>query len=172
MILLCVSITLPAIVNQIIILFDNPVEKSTSIKFRILLQVFAPLAPAVSEYVLARLSNKKSLLLSVKSKKQQIFDWLSFLELHQQISEIEYKSHKWIEFRSKLRLNENVTEHLFQTIFLITIIILKFSSTNTINAFQDLFAGKEVFFLALSALWSNISIILGHLNSLIVKKYQ
>jgi len=172
LILLCVSVALPAIVNQILMLCDNPLQKGTSKKLRILLQIFAPLAPAISVYVHARLSNRKKLVLTTKSKQQHITDHDVFLELHNQSFELESESQKWIKFLSKLRLSENVTEHVIQTIFLIIVILLKFSSTSTITGFQDLFAGKEIFILALSALWSNISIILGYLNSVIIKKDQ
>ncbi len=167
LILLCVSITLPPFVNQIVILFDTPVQKNTSKKIRILFHLLAPLAPAISVYVVARLSNRKSMLLSVKSKHGQITDIISFSKLHNQCYELEYESHKWIKFLLKLRLNENVTEHLIQTIFLSIVILLKFSSTNTVTGFQDFFAGKEVFILVLSSLWSNISIVLGYLNATI-----
>ena len=55
---------------------------------------------------------------------------------------------------------------------MIVLILLKFSSTSTITGFQDLFAGKEAVFLAFSALWSNLSIVLGYMNAIIIQKNQ
>jgi len=106
----------------------------------------------------------------VVSDCTQITDGDSFLELHRLQSKLDNESQAWMKLHSKLRLNENSTEHFIQAIFLIILILLKFSDTSTVTGFQDLFASKEILLLTLSALWSNISIVLGNVNASIIKK--
>jgi len=157
-------------VAHILILFDYPISKIAFKTIRGLLQLLAPLTPAISVYIQARLIYKRSKLLNVVSDCTQITDGDSFLELHRLQSKLDNESQAWMKLHSKLRLNENSTEHFIQAIFLIILILLKFSDTSTVTGFQDLFASKEVLFLTLSALWSNISIVLGNVNASIIKK--
>jgi len=161
------------VANQILILFDNPLKNNESKMVKLLLHVFAPIAPAISVYLHARLAFRESvLLMSETSSHQQITDSLSFLEFHKFHTEIKSESQVWLNFYSNLRSNESATENLIQVIFLIIFILLKFSETSTVTGFQEIFAGKETMFLALSALWSFLSIILGFLNGLIIGKGQ
>jgi hypothetical protein len=72
---------------------------------------------------------------------------------------------------SDLRSNENATEHFIQSLVLIMLIALKFTTTGTVSGFQELLAGNSNFFLlVLSAVWSIFSIISGFLQRKIVQK--
>jgi hypothetical protein len=172
LILLCISISLPGVVNHILIFFDYQSSKITSKTTRGILQILAPLAPAISVYIQARLSHRKSQLLNIFSNQKQMENDDSFLDLHKAQCKLDCEVQAWMKLHSKLRLNENSTEHFIQAIFLIILILLKFSETSTVTGFQDLFASKEVLLLALSALWSNMSIVFGTVNASIVKKNQ
>jgi len=170
LVLLCVSISLPKVFNHIFILFDNPITHTKMLN--LLLQVFASISPAISVYVHTRLLWRQSIITLIKNKNEQITDRLLFLKFHTLHTWIENEKQAWLQLLSNLRSNESATEHLIQEIFLMILILLKFSTTNTVTGFQDFFAGREVTFLSLYALWSHFSIVLGYVNALTIQKGQ
>jgi len=168
LVLLCVSISLPVLVNHILILFDNPSKHTKIVK--LLLQIFASISPAISVYVHTRLLWRQSLIRIMENQQVLLKDGPGFLEFHRLHMGIEKQKQAWLQFLSNLRSNESATEHLIQAIFMIILILLKFSDTNTVTGFEEFFAGREVTFLSLYVLWSHLSIVLGYVNAIPIQK--
>lgn len=57
------------------------------------------------------------------------------------LAHIESCLNKWNDLVARLRSNDNAFENFLQVAVLITISLLKFSSTNTVSGFQNLLAG-------------------------------
>jgi hypothetical protein len=69
-----------------------------------------------------------------------------------------------------MRLNENSTEHFLQSFLLIIIIALKFTKTGTVFGLREMFASGNMALILMSSIWSIVSMVLGHLHWMVVKK--
>jgi hypothetical protein len=70
----------------------------------------------------------------------------------------------WSKLLVNLKANENATEQIIQVFIIFFLMAIKFSGSSTsATKLEELFVGDDTAWLALSAIWSVISIILGHL---------
>ncbi len=76
----------------------------------------------------------------------------------------------YFRLTAKMRLNENSTEHFLQSFLLIIIIALKFTETATVFGLREMFASGNMALILMSSLWSIVSMVLGHLHWIVVKK--
>lgn len=164
-VLLVFSITVPSVLNLAFITLSKTCKYS-KMSFVILLP-FCPIIPALTIYS----SSKYELLFLNEIQHLKKEEKVTDIHSIKKIEYYEKNYHKWTSLNADLRANENATEHIIQIVVVIFLIAIKYShSVSTSTNLEELFVGNEVTLLVLSALWSILSLIRGHLSSLTVKK--
>ena len=164
-ILLVISITLPSLLNLAFVAFSKIYKFS---KMSILAFFpFCPIIPALTIY--SSLKYELLFLKKIELLKKDV-TCLS-IESYKKMEDFEKSCQKWTTLNVDLRSNENATEHIIQIIVVILLVAIKFShSPSTSINLEELFVGNQINLLVLSALWSVLSLIRGHLQSFLVKR--
>ncbi len=160
-IILCISVTLPLLINLVCII-KSSFWQSSGLKPRLLMIALSPLVPAIAIYSTSKLNFLCDRLKTESREKQDEQEMVEASRTAAQIIKHEKLSDQWAGLLANLKSNENATEQFIQTLLLFIIIFLKFTSSKTVAGLQELLAKGSANLLVVSALWSLISIILGH----------
>jgi hypothetical protein len=167
-ILMIISIAIPAILNLFAILTSSNQKSRIVTPLYLMNFVTIPLFAAVSVYIAARLCylvNK--LTLNLKSKCHQLQQTSKDMKM---LKRLKSSSRHWRQMAAQLKVNENGTEHIMQAVILLIIVAIKFSSSSTISGLQEFFAGDQIHFIAISSIWSILSITLGKVKQVTTEK--
>jgi hypothetical protein len=165
--LMWTSILLPGFVNFVFVLAKNPLKSFQSIFFRFGFAMLSPLAPGIAILMSTRYNIQKDICFLKYSKNP---DSQEVISIHKNIAKFETEIEFWNKITSSMKLIEITFENLIQATVLIVVVLLKYSQTTTVTGLQELFAGGDLSFLVISAIWSVISIVLAPTNSAVTSK--
>ena len=164
-VILCTIVCLPLVANFILLAINSPLNfiRATSVRFAF--AALSPLVPAISVYIGVRNDILKDLeVQQINPNKNVSSTTLSKITFY------ESTSRKWKKLLAKQKLNENIFENNIQVFLLLIIIFLRYTDTNTVIGLQELFASGNDVAIALSAMLSILSIIIGQLKWIEIQK--
>jgi hypothetical protein len=144
------SIFLPQIANATFVVYST-VTKNIHLASGIVLFFLVFLLPAVGIQLLARFKYNHESDTRKSSPEQNTKSYMAQVQ-------------KWSFRTSFLKMNEILFENTIQIYILMFLILMKFSSTQTIVSLETLFSNDETEYITLSAIWSWILIVLGEIK--------
>ncbi len=123
----------------------------------VILTIFVTIIPATTLYLINRFKLKKELLLKEENTICKNSRNLKVIIFHE-------KCQKWMLRSSLFKKIEMLFENSIQVLLLLFVILLKYSNTNTILGFENLFSGDEAELIAWSAVFSVASMAIGEVK--------
>ena len=171
LLLMAFSIALPFVFNFIVIVPEISRLGFKKFKNFFLSSILSPFSPALVLYFRCRLTTLQELQRfefwtkreSRISLEHDDDSTSNIIDYTNQIRQLEIVS-------AKLRKNENAFEHFTQTVLLMIVILLKYTTTPTKSVLQELFAGGSMHLIVLSAIWSFSSLVVGFLQWVTLNK--
>ncbi len=158
LLLTSVSILLPQIANCLYMI-KSAFSRKVDIISAILLSLVTFVAPAVGLHTMCRLKIEKDLVVG-KLNHDEAHDYCMTNKLAFYTSSIR----RWSRRCSALKMNEITFENTLQVAILLFVVLMKFSSSKTVAGLENIISGEEAEFVALSAIWSIISLVLGEIK--------
>jgi len=152
------SICLPQLANILYVIYCT-VFKTFRRTSGILMSATFFLIPAVSLYIVNRFNGKREI-----EKKKNRLSFNKFILKKEITPNQQIYVYRWNLFYSVLKTNEILFENTIQLLLLLLVIFIKFSDSRTVMGLEKLFSGSEIGYIALSAVWSLISTVIGQIK--------